>query len=506
MKIFNSLYLFKKAFIATRREIFASLVILLLVTMVFTVVMWFAEKSNNSSYSFVDALIWIIAKYVEDPADVTTAPVTILGQIVGTLVGLLGVAIFAVPAGLIGSGLLDAMEDDKRKDKTAKNSIMLHKRFRRIAQSASWLRNKNGYKETLKFVPRYRSFAHIQVKTAMTNDEIIEAVKNCPDMRLIDLATTQRNEEKQHDNLAVAHFPLNNEYGCFIDRSSDVTIVAPVAVTAPGTGHFAFNLAAMGGFNFVSKELTANPDDPFGFYTMQKANLALIGDEKLKRKVEMQALHFIDDLTTLKQKSNSAGRKHWFIFIMGTTNSTEYQLHFWRLATDKNKKLARRITQNAEFGSTVLNICEETLQNIYLTTKEKLLKYNVTIKDKKQPIAVCIDNEDLLKSVTPSNIMCRIGGGIDCNTLTLRVGYEILMYHNSHLLIIKEIADAIKAQIEPDSVIPDEAIKCFMKEGDGFADEYGSNNIFEHNPEKLKKMIEEGQKELKHKYGNRYID
>lgn len=95
----------------------------------------------------------------------------------------------------------------------------------------------------------------------------------------------------------VVHFPLNNEYGCCIDCGSNVTIVAPVAVSEPGTGHFAFSLAAMGGFNYVSKELTPNPDDPFGFYYMQKSKLSLICDEDTKIEVQSQALHFIDDLT-----------------------------------------------------------------------------------------------------------------------------------------------------------------------------------------------------------------
>jgi hypothetical protein len=171
----------------------------------------------------------------------------------------------------------------------------------------------------------------------MKGDEIIEAVNNCPDMRLMNLATTQRNEDMPQDMLVVVNFLLNNEYGCCIDRGSDVTIVAPVAVTEPGTGSFAFSLTAMGGFNYVSKELTPNPDDPFGFYTMQKSKLALIDEYDMKKEVESQALHFMDDLKVLKKHSGANGRKHSFIFIMGTTKSTECQAHFWRLATNKKK-------------------------------------------------------------------------------------------------------------------------------------------------------------------------
>ena len=112
MKVFNGFHLLKRAFVLTHRQIMASLVILLAATLVLSTIMWLAER-NNEGYEIFDALVWVIVTYVEDPADVTQAPVTLLGQTIGTLVGVLGVAIFAVPAGLVGSGLLDAMTEEK---------------------------------------------------------------------------------------------------------------------------------------------------------------------------------------------------------------------------------------------------------------------------------------------------------------------------------------------------------------------------------------------------------
>ena len=86
--------------------------------------------------------------------------------------------------------------------------------------------------------------------------------------------------------------------------------------------------------------------------------------------------------------------------------------------------------------------------------------------------------------------MCRMGGGTECNALTLRLGFEILVYHSSHLLIARDIATAIKTQIEPDKTIPEEAIRSYLNEGDGYADEYGKSEIFEQDPDKLRSMIE----------------
>ena len=494
-KFFEGYQLFKKAYDATSHQIWTSIKLLVLITFLFAILLWIGEGSKNPDFDFWDAIVWTFVKYVEDPADVTTNPVTIFGQIVGTMVGVLGIAIFAVPAGLIGSGLLEAIENEKKEKDIEKNSILLHKRFRRIAQNSSYFVNENKQKVIFKYVPIYRSMAHIQAKTGMTNDEIIAAVNNCPDIRIMNMESTQRIEENPQEKLVVVNFPLNKEYGCCVDRGSDVTIVAPVAVSELGTGNFAYNLAAMGGFNYVSKELTPNPDDPFGFYSMKKANLTLIGDEDTKEDVESQALHFMDDLKSLKLNSEKNGRRHWYIFIMGTKKSIDCQVHFWRLAADKNNALPAITVKDNIYRSTVLKEDEDILQGIFQTSKNALKAHNVVIKGEKQPITVCLDNTDILKGVLPENIMCRMGGGKDCNAVTLRLGYEILVYHSSHLLIVKELAEAIKKQIEPERTIPDEAKKSFLKEGDGFADDFCKMDVFDQDPKRLKKMIAQKSKD-----------
>ena len=110
-----------------------------------SLILWLSETAQNPNYNFWDALVWVLVKYVEDPAEVAIPPATVFGQVIGTMVGILGIAIFAVPAGLLGSGLLDAMADEKKTEKIYKNSILLHKRFRRIAQSSSVYINTKGY-------------------------------------------------------------------------------------------------------------------------------------------------------------------------------------------------------------------------------------------------------------------------------------------------------------------------------------------------------------------------
>jgi voltage-gated potassium channel len=57
------------------------------------------------------------------------------------------------------------------------------------------------------------------------------------------------------DKLAIEHFIVNRPYGCFINRGSEITIVAPSSSWDPAIGYYAYYLAKLGGFNLVSREL-----------------------------------------------------------------------------------------------------------------------------------------------------------------------------------------------------------------------------------------------------------
>lgn len=507
---FKSFRLFFQAMGNTKHEMWVSVQVLFWITVALSLVLWAVEYvAQPEVYSNpLLTFLWASMQYIGDPGGFADSqPVTFVGRIVAVLVGIIGIAIFAVPAGLIGSGFMDAIAEDRKEQKLNEVSVVLHKRFRRSGQGNSWYLNEKGLKLTYKCVDRRWSLAGLIVRTGMSEDDIIATVKYCPDMRLSNLASTQRMAEKPQDRIIVETFPLNKEYGCCVDRGSDVTIV----VTKPqmGPGNFAFSLAAMGGFNYVSKEIEPYPDEPFGFFAMNRSALDIISDYGNKEEVESQALHYMDDLRHLKQHSEAQGRRHWFIFLFGTTKSVECQVHLWRFATDEEKKMGHRIineVNNREYGSTVLGEDEKTLQSIFEEICEKLKVRKVTIKDEEKNIVSEIDNTNRWKSVNDSNIMVRMGAGVDCNAFVIRIGYEIVLYHNAHLLIAKEIADAIKRQIEPDREIPESAKKCYLQDGDGFADDYGKEDVFMRSPQALKKMIEGGRKFALEKYEHLDLD
>ena len=58
-----------------------SVVILIVVSIFLALGLYLAEVRVNPDFGYGDALLWNFVKYVDDPAEMTSAPVTLLGKI-----------------------------------------------------------------------------------------------------------------------------------------------------------------------------------------------------------------------------------------------------------------------------------------------------------------------------------------------------------------------------------------------------------------------------------------
>ena len=244
----RSFRLLQEAISSKAKEMFISLQFLVIVTLMLSFVLFFYEHAAQPEVynNGLKSVLWAFAQYIGDPGGFAdTPPITVAGRVIACIIGLLGIALFAVPAGLIGAGFSEAMEKELHKENTAKSIDKLKAAFERK------LDRPTGYQT----VPPYLSIIDIQARMGMTVDDIFDAVDNSDLFRLINLAATQTVDEHPQDKLAVEHYVVNRPYGCCIDRGSKVTIVAPSCVVDPGIGYFSYYLAKIGGFNFVSREL-----------------------------------------------------------------------------------------------------------------------------------------------------------------------------------------------------------------------------------------------------------
>lgn len=257
LKAFNVL---SRAMRAKKDEMWVSVQFLTIITLILSFVLFFVEHEAqpevyNNGWTSV---LWAFAQYIGDPGGFAdTPPITVTGRIIACIIGVLGIAIFAVPAGLIGSAFSEVMEKDERKEKSEGWAERLHLAFERK------LDRPTGFQ----IVPRYVSIVEIQARLGLKEDEILDAVAISDKFRLINLSSTATPEERVTDLLAVEHFPVNTVYGQCIDRKSKVTIFSPSNIVDPIIGWWAYYLAKIGGFNYVSREVgETRPYNSFYLY------------------------------------------------------------------------------------------------------------------------------------------------------------------------------------------------------------------------------------------------
>ena len=251
LRIFRDLKAFgvlSRAMKAKKDEMVVSLQFLVIVTLLLSFILFFVEHDAqpdvyNNGWTSV---LWAFAQYIGDPGGFAdTPPITVTGRVIACIIGVLGIAIFAVPAGLIGSAFSEVMEKDERLEKAEGWAERLHLAFERK------LDRPTGFQ----IAPRYVSIMEIQARLGLKEDEIFDAVANSNAFRFINLSSTATKEENVSDMLAVETFNLNTVYGQCIDRGSKITIFSPSNIVDPIIGWWAYYVAKIGGFNYVSREL-----------------------------------------------------------------------------------------------------------------------------------------------------------------------------------------------------------------------------------------------------------
>ena len=407
MKISKLLFggtLFKKAFRATKRDVFVSLCVLVILSVLCSLLLWVAEW-NHTNYSIGDALLWPFVVYIDNPAEIgIDPPITGLGKFIGSLVGIIGIAIFAVPTGLIGSGLIDAMNEQKHEKELEEMRERIRKAFLRDTDKVlgDYLKrhpdDRLG-KNDLFFVPQEIPVYKMQARQNMDLKDIIDCCKKFPEIRLKNVAQSKADADA---HFVVEYAPLTDKacYGCFIPRDSKVTIVSTSSYAEKGTGWFAYYLAKLGGFNFLSKDLEVDYDDQDPYFNMnpeplhdmknlsentEKRNKKAI--EKINKKQEFRN-SFISDITSccqgqdtwviiVKHHLKSATDSHDFHFncsgMDGKNSTVNDVLAYEQLITDFTQTMENEKTANEEHGLTTM--CDSSFYSLKNNEKQKNLAY-----------------------------------------------------------------------------------------------------------------------------------
>jgi voltage-gated potassium channel len=295
-----------------KSELFISMQIVLLFTFVLSVLLFFVEhKVQPENFSSItDALIWSFSKYIGDIAgygDFT--PITLAGKMLATAVGILSIAIFAVPAGIIASGFVEEIEAEKKLKEVSYSQNLIERSFQPSLNPILGI----------SIPPRKRSIPQIQARLTLTEPEIFEAVRNSEQLRII--WDKSDPSSQNFDQIVVENKRKNTSYGCAdLENSSPIRIVNSLGKGERAISHFCQTLSQLGGYQLVSNEVFSGGD--FESQTKHRLDLndAFADAEQFKTLPDEIKL-FCDHCTS------DLNEKSWVILIRSSASHRDLHFH-----------------------------------------------------------------------------------------------------------------------------------------------------------------------------------
>ncbi len=111
----KSARLVKNVFKTRSNELKLSLVLIIFLIIIASCLLYFAEhKAQPHVFSSIPATIWWAVILVTSVGYGDMIPITVLGKVLTSVIALSGLAIFALPAGIITSGFLEEIRKSKR--------------------------------------------------------------------------------------------------------------------------------------------------------------------------------------------------------------------------------------------------------------------------------------------------------------------------------------------------------------------------------------------------------
>lgn len=405
----HSFQLLSKAISSKKNELLVSLNFLVVVTVMMSFVLFFVEHEVQPEVyeNGWSSVVWAFAQYIGDPGGFADMPpMTLCGKIIACLVGIMGIAIVAVPAGLVGSAFTDVMDEEKHEEEVRENVRKLHLAFER----------KMDRPTRLQIAPPFLSVLEIQARMGMSENDIVEAATSDDRFRMINLSTTQPAEMRPQDLLAVEHFTINTPYGMCIDRGSKVTIFTPSNIADPVMGWWCYYLAKIGGFNFISRELgETRPYQSFYLYD--------------KNKLAEHQQEFMNDLNRLTDSEDK-----WLITVMAASGSqepeypTQFHFEYGGKMGDETYDDPNITLNDIPLFDSLQKECSKMLEEKYGFLSDKQ-RYHST------------NNPKLFARHLDHKV----------NSVYLRIAWSVTCWDMRRIAIAKDLADTINATLAPET-------------------------------------------------------
>ncbi|MCU0443822.1 MAG: ion transporter [Microscillaceae bacterium] len=237
-------------------------------------------------------------------------PKTAMGKVLASIISIIGIGIFAVPAGIISAGFMQEMERNNLVNIATRNGEKIVKSFFtspfKIGNHATTFRALD--------------LTTIKSRLELSEQDIFEAIRHSQHLRVRYKRNTQN--ERFSNTLVLEHFDFNRLYGSYINRGSRIAIISPMSHAEHAIGHFTAHLAKYLEADYLSNEMYGEEQDlnqEFAFsFTKNESFL----NESLPH-IPEAFLHFKKDLQNVIQPNEIV-----FIIKSSTKRTEEFNLHF----------------------------------------------------------------------------------------------------------------------------------------------------------------------------------
>ena len=404
----TSFKLLKAAFMSKKAELAVSLQFLCIITLILSFLLFFVENKAQSEYytNGWKAMVWAFNQYIKDPGGFAyVPPASTIGKLIACAIGILKIAIFAVPAGLIGSGFLQAVNAQKENETLKKISEKLHLAFER----------KLDVHTGLYLSPISLPFANVQASQGLAEADIFKVVEISDDFRVVNLGITVPADRMAPDKLAIEHFVLNRPYGCFINRGSKITIAAPSSSMDPAIGYYAYYLAKIGGFNLVSRELGVSR--PYRSFYNQSFDGEVAGLNE-----------FMDDMNSV-----TADAGNWVITLLPSSGANEPEF-----PTQLHVEYGGKKGDEGFHGTDLLVKDIEKADKLFCELEETMdCRYGIKT-----------DRQRYHDTSSPNIFLRKLKNAAQTNGFVLRIAWSVLLWNTQKIDVAKTLAQVLKRQIE----------------------------------------------------------
>lgn len=424
-----------------------SMQFLIIVTFVLSMVLYYVEvKAQPEVYSGApESLLWAFMQYIGDPGGFADySPVTTLGRVISVIIGVLGLAIFAIPAGLVGSAFTDAIDRKGKDEETRKNRDVLHTAF-----SRKYIKDGDSY---LRIMPNFVYIEDLQARKQLSLENVqdiirLQSEEKCSHryrMKDIGKSVSATGSHITHQ-LVVEHYLVNSSYGYFHrEPHSQVTIVANVHRSCMNL--YAFYLAKIGGFNLIIKEEDPSSTYPSSWVSLEE-DLVEIADNISGVKNSIKT----GTVTSKERTQAEIDSFSDFVRDIQSCRKDGGVLIFMNAAEDESMSgVERKAGVHFVYGNKI-GVNEYDPESLLISDPElmdRIIEGSAAVLNEKFKVETA--RNDYFR-ILKNNMIRHVWGGVrkrNMNKFYIKLNKELVVWDTRTVLIMKELAVVIAREVE----------------------------------------------------------